>query len=582
MSAADAPRPVRFENLRFILSGNKRGLAVLSMLALVAAACEAFLLGAVVQSISALNAGRSDVALGAGPVDLTLSASTLLGLAAGAALLRGLLVEFMAFTGPRLAASSRERHRRRLLVAYLRADWATQSADKSGRLLQTLTNAVNDANTVIALTTQALPAFLTLVVLLVVALVLSPAITGVLVVLGLVIGLGLRPLSRRANRASRADAAGRNATASHVAGVIAAGAEISVLGSRQGVVDVGLERIGATERAFARAQGLKRVVAMAGQSLAFLLAAAGLWVLSVSRWEVDFATVGTITILLLRGAGLAQQVQSASTQYGAMIPFIEQVQETISHYETRRQSFGSADFPQTYDLELHDVQYTYPGSSDPAVTVRSGRFAQGSSVAILGPSGSGKSTLIQLLLRLRRPTSGRLTIGGLDLDAIDEAQFSAHVAYVPQAPRLVPGTIAENIVFFRPGFSQPDVVRAARLAHVHDDIEGLSDGYDTVLDAHVDTLSGGQKQRLALARALLADPVVLVLDEPTSALDSENEEAVIDTLRRLHGRTTVIMITHRLSTVAHCDEVLRLAHGNLLVVDPGQINADASDLASDG
>ena len=349
-----------------------------------------------------------------------------------------------------------------------------------------------------------------------------------------------------------------------MAGVLAAGAEIAVLGSRQGVLDVGYARIGHAEHSFGRSQGFKRVVSTAGQSIAFLLAAGGLFLLSVTKASVNFATVGTITVLLLRGVGLAQQVQAATGQYGAVLPFIDQVRTLLDRYEAHRQSFGSAAFPDSFDVVLDEIAYTYPGTQASAIRVDHAAFLQGSSTAIVGPSGSGKSTLIQLLLRLRLPSQGGLTVGGLDLQSISEQEFSTHFAYVPQSPVLVPGTILENIRFFRSGVSDADVVRAAKLAHIHEDIERMSSGYETVIDAHVDALSGGQKQRLALARALTSSPSVVVLDEPTSALDATNEAAVIDTLRQLHGSTTIIMITHKLSTVAHCDAVLHVEHGQLV------------------
>jgi ATP-binding cassette subfamily B protein len=554
----------RFADLRFILRGNKRGLAVLAFLALVTAFCEAFFLGVLVQSVSALSGGRSDLVVHLGLWSFSASVQFVLALAVLAALVRGGLASVVALMGPRIAAASRERHRRRLFSAYLSADWTTQAADKHGYLLQTLSSAVNDANTIVALTTQALPALLTLIVLLAVALVLSPLVTGSVVMVGVAVGLVLRPISNRAHRASRADAAGRNATASLVAGVLAAGAEISVLGSGRGVLDAGLQRIATAEHAYARAQGLKRLVSTTGQSVAFLLAASGLWVLSTTQWTTDFATIGTITVLLLRGAGLAQQVQIASSQYGAVLPFIAQVRTQIAHYEGRHRTFGTHEFPASFDITLEDIEYTYPSASRSAVRVERASFMQGSSTAIVGPSGSGKSTLMQLILRLREPSRGRVRIGGVPADLISEEEFSARVAYVPQTPTLVPGTIYENIRFFRSHLTREDVVRAAELAHIHDDVRTMSDGYDTVLDAHVDMLSGGQKQRLALARAMASSPAIIFLDEPTSALDSATEAAVVDTLAQLHGETTVILVTHKMSSAAHCDSVLALKGGRLV------------------
>ena len=564
----DGAASSQVDELRFVMRGSKRGLGVLSGFALVAALCEAFFLAALVQSIAALSRQSANVVLGPGSWSVDVDVRLLLSLALVAALVRAAATAAAALLGPRLAAQARERLRRQLFSAYLEADWATQSSDKSGRLLQTLSTSVNDATGVIVVLTQAVPAGLTLLVLLIVSLFINPLVTSVLIVLGGLIAAAMRPLSSRAHRAARGDAAARNATASHVSGVLAAGAEISVLGARQGVLDVGLHRIGQAERSFARAQGFKRVVSTAGQSIAFVLAALAITALAFSDWSVDFAAVGTIAVLLLRGAGLAQQVQSATSQVGTMAPFIEQIRTLLQSYQSRRQVFGTEPFPDTATISLRNAAYTYPGSAAPAVTVAHATMEHGRSTAIIGPSGSGKSTLIQLILRLRAPTEGSVMIGGVSAESINEAEFSRCVAYVPQAPHLIPGTIFENISFFRSHISQGEVVAAARLAHLHDEIEQMKDGYETELDSHVDALSGGQKQRLALARALAGSPKVLVLDEPTSALDQANEAAVMDTLRQLRGESTVVMITHRPSAAGMCDAVFRVDSGVLGEVHP--------------
>lgn len=550
--------------LGFLLQGNVKGLLVLSAVALVTALCETLMLAAVVQSIAALSAGRSSLSLDLGPVSTTVTLGLLLLLALGLALARALGTAATALAGPRIAARSRERQRQRLFGSYLEADWATQSADKSGRLLETLSSAVNEANTVVNLLSQAIPAFITLVVMMGLALFINPIVTTGMLLIGVLASLALRPANVRAQRAAMSDADGRNATASHVAGVIAAGSEIAVFGAGAGVYADGKRWIGAAERQFMISNALKRLVATSGQSIAFVLATAGLVVLQASGWDGDFAAIGTITVLLLRSAGLAQQVQMTTSQYGAVVPFIEQVRETIGHYEAHARRFGTHRFPPSVEIRLQGVTYAYPNNPRVVVTVDEAVLPQGAAVALLGPSGSGKSTLMQLLLRLRTPTAGSITVGGVPLDDIAEDEFSRNVAYLPQAPRLVPGTIGENIRFWRHHISDADVVAAARSAHVHEDIQRLPDSYATMLDSHVDALSGGQKQRLALARALATKPRILILDEPTSALDEANEVAVMRTLQELPGDVTVIIVTHRVSTVAHCDIVLHLEAGRLL------------------
>ncbi|MFE3291753.1 ABC transporter ATP-binding protein [Rhodococcus sp. NPDC059234] len=185
----------------------------------------------------------------------------------------------------------------------------------------------------------------------------------------------------------------------------------------------------------------------------------------------------------------------------------------------------------------------------------------GSSLALVGETGSGKTTLASLVARLLDPTAGRVTIDGVDLRDIRLAEVSELVGVVSQETYLLHATIRENLRHARPGASDAEIESAARAAQVHELIESLPDGYDTMVGARGHRFSGGEKQRIAIARTLLRDPRILVLDEATSALDNETERAVqtaLDVVSR--GRTT-ITIAHRLSTVRDADQIVVLDHG---------------------
>jgi ABC-type multidrug transport system fused ATPase/permease subunit len=188
---------------------------------------------------------------------------------------------------------------------------------------------------------------------------------------------------------------------------------------------------------------------------------------------------------------------------------------------------------------------------------------QGESIGIVGPSGAGKSTLVQLLLRLRQPDGGSYLVGGVNAQAIDLASWCRHFVFVPQDNRLLFGTVADNIAFYRRGIGRSDIEEAARRAQLHDDVQQWPDGYDTMIGQGAQDLSGGQTQRLGLARALLGRPSVLVLDEPTSALDLHSERLVQRTLEDLHGEVTMFIVAHRMSTLSICDRVLVLRDGEV-------------------
>ena len=209
------------------------------------------------------------------------------------------------------------------------------------------------------------------------------------------------------------------------------------------------------------------------------------------------------------------------------------------------------------EIECQSVSFRYSG--DPVFSDLSFRVPAGTICAIVGPSGAGKSTLADLLVRLYDPEHGIIRLDGRDLRELRLADVRRQVMLLDQAPYLFRATVRENIAYARPEATHDQIVAAARAASVHGHIESLPEGYETVIGERGQTFSAGERQRLALARAILADPKVLVLDEPTSALDDENERAIADTLSTALAGRTAVVITHRasLSRIAH--QVVRLA-----------------------
>ncbi len=188
----------------------------------------------------------------------------------------------------------------------------------------------------------------------------------------------------------------------------------------------------------------------------------------------------------------------------------------------------------------------------------------GETIALVGTTGAGKTTLASLVARFFDPWDGRVLLDGVDLRDARLSSLRSEVAMVLQDPFILPLTVAENIAYGRSGASREDVVAAAVAADAHDFIRELPQGYDTVLGEQGSDLSGGQRQRLAIARALLKDPRVLILDEPTSALDTETERQVMSALARLMAGRTTLIIAHRLATVRVADRIAVLEGGRVV------------------
>jgi ABC-type multidrug transport system fused ATPase/permease subunit len=214
-------------------------------------------------------------------------------------------------------------------------------------------------------------------------------------------------------------------------------------------------------------------------------------------------------------------------------------------------------------IAFEDVWFEY----NPDVPVLKGvSFVSpaGSTTALVGSSGSGKTTLISLVMAFNRPKSGRILVDGRDLGGVRLRDYRSHLGVVLQDNFLFDGTVAENIAYARPGASRAEIEAVARIAHCDEFVRTFEQGYDTVVGERGVTLSGGQRQRIAIARAILADPRILILDEATSSLDSESEAMIQDGLRTLrHGRTTFV-IAHRLSTIRSADQILVLEAGEIV------------------
>ncbi len=215
-------------------------------------------------------------------------------------------------------------------------------------------------------------------------------------------------------------------------------------------------------------------------------------------------------------------------------------------------------------VQFQDVHFSYPSRPGlPVLRALSLEARPGEKIALVGPSGAGKSTIVALLLRFYEPDAGRLLLDGADARALDLATVRANMAIVPQEVLLFGGSIRENIAYGRPGASEEEILAASQRAHCHEFITRFPEGYATLVGERGVKLSGGQRQRLAIARALLKDPAILILDEATSSLDSESEALIQEALAELLRGRTAFIIAHRLSTVRQCDRICVIEDGTL-------------------
>ena len=295
-----------------------------------------------------------------------------------------------------------------------------------------------------------------------------------------------------------------------------------------------------------------------GPAIIFLV---GGWL--VIRGHAQLGTLVAFVTLLRRLYGPASELASVHVDLVTSYACFERVYAVLDLTPAIRDAPGAVKLADVRgEIEIRNLTFEYrPGV--PALEDVSLRIPAGATLALVGPSGSGKSTLAALLARLWEPTRGAILLDGQDLRGLELKSLRARIGVVTQETYLFHATVAENLRYGRPDAPDAEVIAAARAAQIHDFIAALPQGYDTLVGERGLRLSGGERQRIAIARALLKDPRLLVLDEATSALDAANEALVQEALVPLmKGRTTLI-IAHRLSTIRTADAIAVLEKGRL-------------------
>lgn len=222
------------------------------------------------------------------------------------------------------------------------------------------------------------------------------------------------------------------------------------------------------------------------------------------------------------------------------------------------------------EIAFRNVEFRYATRHGAGAAVQSASFdiRAGVSTALIGHSGSGKSTIVNLLCRLLEPTAGRILVDGIDLAEIDVVDWRGRIAIAGQDIDLVEGTIADNIAYGVPGLTTSETEAAARAADAHQFIAALPEGYNTKVGSRGLSLSGGQRQRIGLARAIARGPDLLILDEATNSVDGVSETAILELLRRSRGQMTLLVISHRASTLACCDDGVVIDDGQIIEAGP--------------
>jgi ABC-type multidrug transport system fused ATPase/permease subunit len=552
------------QRLSVLLGERRRTVVWLALASLVSGFAEAGTIAIIAEVAASLVSASKKVHIHAGSLHLAASVGTLIEIAFVLAFVRLIMQIPISILPARIASEVQASLRTKLFRAFTSASWEVQSRDREGQLQDTMTSQTMQATGGAMGATSLIANGLNFFTLIVTAFLLNVIAAAGILVAGVLVFFLLRPLKTIGVRRARALSKAQVQYAGGINEAIRVAEETHVFG----VADAQRRRIDTlVERArdlLFDTQVLTKIVPNLFQSLIFILIIVGLYVLHEAGSH-HTAALGAIILLLVRSARSGQQGMATYQGLSQSLPFIERTQEAERRYAESSPPEGSVPLETVEMLAFDGVGYSYRAER-PVLSDVSFEVKRGEVVGIIGPTGAGKSTLIQILLRLRSPQAGRYLVNGTPVEEFLVADWHKRVVYVPQEPRLLHASVADNIRFDRD--IDPDALeRAARLAHIHDEIISWPRGYDTLVGPRADAVSGGQQQRLCLARALAAKPEVLVLDEPTSALDPNSESLIQESLSALKQELTLFIIAHRMSTLDICDRVMVIIDGRLVAFD---------------
>ncbi|MCT7373973.1 ABC transporter ATP-binding protein [Chelativorans salis] len=448
-----------------------------------------------------------------------------------------------------------------------------------GRLLNIISNESWRASDAVQTVLGAIVNASAAVILLAFLLLLSWQMT-LLVAFGLAaVQLAHAVLSASLKAPSRSVTSHNSALASRMLHLVHAGQLIRIFGQEQrekAVFDGASDAVRRAGFVLQTRQGALPLLTEVLHAMLFLGVVVGAWFVGVS-----FPVIVAFVVLLYRLQPHMRSLQTAWSQLQGWSGSMEEVRWLLDSSDKPQPPEGIIPFHGLRQgVKFDGVTFRYPDSGSRAVVLHSASFEirKGRSTAIIGRSGAGKTTVVNLLCRFVEPDEGVTLVDGLPLSQIDPTQWRSQIALASQELELVDGTILENITYGQKQATAAEAERAAKSAEAHEFIEKLPQGYQTVVGYRGVNLSAGQRQRIALARALVRDPDILILDEATNAVDGLSEAAIVETLRSRAGHRTTVVISHHRSTISFCDDVVILSGGRVKGQTP---LADLASLSMD-
>lgn len=495
-------------------------------------------------------------------LQLPISLSSLMLLIIGLFVSKAFISVLFSQIGTRVSIDFETSTRIYLYKKALLGNWPHLLKQKIGHLENILMFDLRTSTKIMQEFTSLILDFTGLITYAVVAFSISRFITSITLLVGGLLFLFLQPIRIRTRRNTRQQNSLNKSIAHHVNEHIFGLKSIKAFGIEKEVARKGEEFFDEIGRITLQQSILKNIVGaiLSPISMIFIVI---IFFFSYGRPTFNLAIFAATIYLIQRIFIHTNSFQKTSHLISDLSPSLSNVYNLLQTSEKYlEKDSGNLAFTFSDSLKFRNISFSYT-SERPVLAGVSFEIKKGEMVGISGPSGAGKTTIVDLLLRLLLSNSGEILLDGKNINEIKINEWRRNIGYVPQDDFLLNDTISNNIRFYDSSITQGDIVDAAKSANIYKFISGLKEGFDTQVGERGVSLSGGQKQRIVMARALARKPQILVLDEATSSLDHKSEEAIMDAIKLLKGRVTIVSIAHRPSTIMISDKLLAIVDGKV-------------------
>ncbi|MDD5431181.1 MAG: ABC transporter ATP-binding protein [Candidatus Pacebacteria bacterium] len=478
-------------------------------------------------------------------------------------IMKAVVLFFVNYIVANIVANYQKETREELFSRTLKANWKYLSHQKVGHLDQMLTTNVNTISSLFPCISTLMIVATKLLIYIIIAINISPIVVGLAMILSAFTFFALKPFFSKNKKITAAAESFYRQLAHFTNESIIGMKTVKSLFAESPVFKKG-------EEYFSQVKKINVDLVLVRGVADIIMQFAGIgfiFVMFAFFYKMTDFNLGAFAVMVFAVNQIFSQVQGAQAQFHGVIsvvPYLTSVLNYIGELKNHEEGDGGEkEFSFGKELSFDNVSFSYKEEREVLKRV-SFSFGKGQMTGLIGPSGSGKTTIVDLLLRLYKPQSGKILLDGNDISGIKMKKWRNSVGYVSQDMFLLNDTIENNIKFYSDSVSHKEVVRAAKMANIHEFIEDLPEKFETMVGERGILLSGGQRQRIVLARVLARNPEILILDEATSALDNESEALIQKAIEGLRGHITVLAIAHRLSTVKASDKLIVLDKGEIV------------------